>query len=930
MSSDGSSEILRIGLDASGSVTGAKMHSDATKQVARDTEAMGKQVDATEKQLTTNLRANNAARIADKKLALEKEVELARKAKREMEKLGLGGRAEFDEIRKQHLTRVEIARAAYREEVSAVSEAQRAMMASTTAMSGATKAAAVNMNTLRGSLTSFANYAVGTAAPGTAAFVSALGGMALGAGTMVAVLAGLVAVSLALRKLTQDAREAKESAKTLLTEIDRAAKAQEDPLGKAQLMLGGAREQHRLAVEAMIRARTPSTVESASGKVIQTLDPDEAAVARAMKNVNTWRDAITKAENEVTRIQKLQSDARAKDAKTAATEAQQVAEKAERERREYIDTLTSERELVTETMRVQGDYTQGMSKLIDLYKEIDKRVAAGNLTLAERNKLLREQAAITDAMVKSGVVGNGLKFKEGWVGMRGLPGQASPAAGDIAGGSLTPPGARSFWDGVRAEVDDIKKLFDGGRILDNIAGNLATSGINAFMSGFTEMVTEIFNGGEQAKRAAEQYKQMREAVTLSLAGARSNVYGGAATEQYDLLRNSAEYGEIRRGINDTFESRFGNPSGRTRSSAEYQAALAQRNRELEEANKLEAESARIIRENNAFKKQSLADDVEILRLQAAGSDAAAVAMAREVEKKRELFGVTDESIRALIEEKHALQDVIEARQKEIEKARQLADFMGNLLSLEVSNAQAGTQGTRFDADAWKQYQDAVAAQSEFSAARALDDAKKMLDAGVITQELFDRLASALGIQLQNAINGAADAAARAAEAFADAKRSFEDSLTLAGLEQMGDSEGAAALRANIQAREWRKQAEELFTGDELKAYLDRINSWLEGELARLSGGGVGGVTDAALSASGGPRRDVTIQSVTGITETSALRLVDISRSQLGVQQNMSATLMRIERKIRPGAGGGIDFGDINRRLGQDADHENRLNGNVEV
>lgn len=95
------------------------------------------------------------------------------------------------------------------------------------------------MNMLRGSLTSMAGAALGTA-PGVAQLGSALGLMSIGTPLVVGILAGLAAISFAWEKITASARESKKV-------IEDALKAARGPLGELSDKLDAARAEEAAA-----------------------------------------------------------------------------------------------------------------------------------------------------------------------------------------------------------------------------------------------------------------------------------------------------------------------------------------------------------------------------------------------------------------------------------------------------------------------------------------------------------------------------------------------------------------------------------------------------------------------------------------------------------------------------------------------------------
>lgn len=812
-------EILRIGLDASGSVKGAELHASAMNKAASATENAGKKMVASERQTLAEYQRIYVERVKAAQEGAKREVEAAQRASRDKMRYATSV-SEINAVRQHFQERLAIIKGAYQQEVLA---AQQAHLAATQGMrpavaglddvaKSATRARA-GLGSMREPLTTL----VASFLPlnrATLAATSALGVFAAGAGTVIAITAGLAAIGFAWNRLTKEMRDAKERANEAAESIQKAYDARRyGAFNGAAQNLGialGEKERARLALEEAKRGRTITTAQQGTVTVIS-----QAEIARAQKAYDDLSEVVRKGESEITAIRLEEEKKRDNVADTAAAKALELARKME-------DDLSKIAELAAEHWAIINGGGSLDMRDFAMPGQKGKKFEAGT---GVKDPSI---PTATDDAVKA-LQEFAKKVREVW--------GAVPAGGKPVTTPAQTPWEQT-WGGMRGVGAGIAASA-GSQVLQEVIG--------AAQKGLTNLINSIVGLGDASNKTSRELRRSQMDFRM-----RVTEFGSSADPEFHSAEN-----QIRRE--------------QARLTSEAMALFGMNSKEFEELNR---------------------------QISAAAEAHIAAAKAAEAAAKAEA-------------------ELAAAR----EKARQLADFTGNLLGLEAQNAQRA---------GGSEYQTALRASMEFNTAKQLASAKELLDSGTITQELFDRLKDALGVQLKNALEDAEKAAQAAARAVAEAKASFIDTLTLAEFAQMGDEAGSASLRANIQARDWIKQAKELFAGDELESTIKRINTWLEGELARINGGG-SAVPPGILSAPESARVTETVRSVTGITATQANSLLNVSRSQLGVQQSMNLTLSRIERRLNAmSATGGVNLNDINTGLGRFADTDRRLNGDASV
>jgi hypothetical protein len=200
--------------------------------------------------------------------------------------------------------------------------------------------------------------------------------------------------------------------------------------------------------------------------------------------------------------------------------------------------------------------------------------------------------------------------------------------------------------------------------------------------------------------------------------------------------------------------------------------------------------------------------------------------------------------------------------------------------------------------------------------RELAAAQQLVDQGVITQEMFENLAEVLDLELNVALQAAADAAARAAQELAAAQQALEDDIRVRELLVGGQDADAALLRKQIANQAELDAAIEAGFGPKV---IERLRQVGEAELAKLAADlsrPSGGRSRTPQGASATTRAEVV--SVTAIQETTAIGLLNTNRSQLVVQREILAEIRSARR--------GVGLGGFDEALGASAFTQSRLAG----
>jgi hypothetical protein len=343
-----------------------------------------------------------------------------------------------------------------------------------------------------------------------------------------------------------------------------------------------------------------------------------------------------------------------------------------------------------------------------------------------------------------------------------------------------------------------------------------------------------------------------------------------------IRESTAEFADRTREITDAERRRMNiEEEARRLSNAVWEAYKAgtQSARELAEANRAlrEIETARHrnlqrLEEATRIANERLREDLEVRRLVAQGATVEAEAMRQMLEQRREMEDLVrqgaDAATIAMLDLVHALERAAAAERQ----AREFAESLGQSKkdAAEQKKLNAATRRD-FEADLEARQRalagddaGAMAIRMEIQANQELDAARKLFEAGVITEEMFRTLADVL----RGEVTAAVDALTKA---HLDAKRAMEEDLRVRELVATGRQDEADALRLQL------KQAEELQKAIEAgmdQAFIDKLKQVqaLERNPAAPT------VADAVAGASEVER------SVRAISQTQATTNADLQRT----------------------------------------------------
>lgn len=622
-------------------------------------------------------------------------------------------------------------------------------------------------------------------APGVATLSGLLGTWAIGAGPMIAILAGIAAIGIAWKLSTKEIKAAKEEAEKNIKVLEQLQQQKRDAMG-GDIMRG--------IVEAEMRAKR------LEAKINDT--DSSIAVFRREK----WRRDLAELKNIIAtgyeahgKVIKDKTDDNQKtwDAarKKAAREQKQANDEFLKREREFINALLDNRELIRDASFMQT-YVDATRRLFDLYGRIVDKLKDVNVELRERIKLERESLRVVDEIVRTPHVE---------VGGRNIPGEKLPngetAPGEIRGGfmGLGPGGSfkmpyiltpvvvqptttdfkpavkktEEIWAeamrGIQNEfADGFERIFSDGvsgfvgfadQIVDVFRGVAAqiAAGFVANKLGLDQLIKDLeagqgpkwlkYGGGAviggmagyqsgnvgvgvlsgaasgaalggpvgavlgavgglaggllgHAKKAEEARRLMDAAVTEFNTRMRDVIItlGGTDAEKEFAQWRSQVQGFVDEWMK-TFDmkgkidlSKSTDTAGVLAQLEKQRAALAQANqlfnglginpftRQIESldlviqaatatvaaARREEEERQRVLEQD----RQKARQGNDVLRLRAQGMDAEAAALALANERQRELADIKDEQLRALAVERHALEDLIAAREREADAARE--------------------------------------------------------------------------------------------------------------------------------------------------------------------------------------------------------------------------------------------------------------------
>lgn len=420
-------------------------------------------MEAVANRATTSLRKAYSDRVVAAHQAAQQEIAAAQQTMKERLRFATST-AEISAIRKLYRERVDAARTGAQQEIQA---AQQSFLASTKNMAPvagslndvvkAAGRAAPGINSVRSALTAMAASALQTA-PGVAQVSSVLGAMALGAGPMVAILAGIAGVTFAWQKLTAAGKELTKAAEDALAAVAKLDETEASRLAGTQATL----DAKRAAIDDEIAE-------------LRELDPLNKGYAKAQEKINELlkeRDklvrATTRVETAITEFHKKELDQRAKDQQEALDKEQRAFEK-------------HAEEIVRKWQRMQLKLTPF---------EIRERVRLGNagqVGLVGRTPL---DPKVAQAFIAAG-------------------GAAARGAGAGAGGpGNTVPG--------KSLTDMLKSRLDPKQLLTNLASNVLSGGISAAVGILGKFADGLFDFGGKAKAAAAALAEARRQWSVEL------------------------------------------------------------------------------------------------------------------------------------------------------------------------------------------------------------------------------------------------------------------------------------------------------------------------------------------------------------------------------------------------------------------------------
>lgn len=384
---------------------------------------------------------------------------------------------------------------------------------------------------------------------------------------------------------------------------------------------------------------------------------------------------------------------------------------------------------------------------------------------------------------------------------------------------------------------------------------------------FAEGLREI---AEQAERAAEAERARHEALvrrTMEDLEVRALIAQGRHAEAEALRIALEQQRELDEAIDDTVRARLEEIHALedVQRAAEAAAAAAQRLTDfMQDLVLLEADVA--------------GDEVAQVRARIEADNAARLAAAREMLEAGEITEELFERLAAALDERlnKAIAEVLERQ------AQRIADFTRDLEMLEAENAG--------DVEAQ------IRLRHQADADARLDAARRMLEAGEITQEMFDRLEEALGIRLANALAEAAAAADEAAAAHERAVAAIEEDIEIQLLEAQGRTEEAERRRLEIRQRE---QLERLLDQGATERTLEMLQELFDLQWQELAERFAGmDATDERSRAAASRTTGVATQDVLRATETSVLTTNDLLRQSNYWLQEIATYTRRISESAQ--------------------------------
>lgn len=772
---------------------------------------------------------------------------------------------------------------------------------------------------------------------GLGMMVGMLGSMALGAGVMVAALAGLAALAFAWQQITKDAREAKEASEEALAFsaklMEERRKGLTGDITRSEVEV---RERMEQVAAQIRRMSTPAQTTEGMSVVVDVQKLRE--LQREYEELFLQLDNL---ERKRTRVVKEEAERQAEERKRAAEEAARIEEerlrkleegqrKAEQRAREERDAITALAQAGA-TLAQSGAYRlEGLLALVSAQEKLNGLLVSGKQNEVELARTTKELADVEKALFAERNRQNQASLAATLRGPAGTP-RLGRNPGTVLAGNI--PTADEERAALEASIQARQSAEVMGQIWDE-----AIRGIQqAFAKGFSD----IFQNGLQG------FRGMADAVVNVFRNVAAQIAAAITTRAIGLDKLLADVKSSGAG------AITGTAGGGLLAFAGGMALAATAFMNMGEAAEAAAERAR---EAARLQRQAAEDwDRAIASFGGAGGSPlegeflSLLRTWRDNNKSSFGFGMDPDAIVELVrglESRIAAGDPVAVPRgwKELlelvnaytEALKRSAEATAAAAEEEIRKAEANREAAAAAAEAARRSREAALAEGRrqyalsFATRRAqmespeayararyeeeLDGYRQLLAAGTLTREMFDEIAGILSDELNVALQDLADAAKAAADAATEAARQqmidsyeLERQANIRNARAGGNDPLADVLefwadwdawfnRISTQGRQlgWSdaKINEELNKAIEAanEAYRRRFGVDPGTLPTYAPGGGAGEVADA-LRASG---RDEVVRNITGITETSALRLIDVSFSQLSV-------LQQIENNTRGGS-----------------------------
>ncbi len=695
-------------------------------------------------------------------------------------------------------------------------------------VTGASGRAAVSMTRVREGMTTILASSL-HAVPGVTQLSSAIGAMSLGTGVMIGVLAGAAALSFAWKGLTRHASELK-------AEVDKAREAI-DNMNRSENEINI--ERINKLGEMIDKNREKSTGwRNTAGQVLGAM-PGPLGTLGSLFSRQAGT-AATDAAADMKRVQKVEDDMaanRSKNLKKQADDIRAAADAARRARAQEIEDIVKAAEF--ETMRADA-----VRDAIRIEHEITDALNRGNLSRERQIELLGQQAKLIK-VINDAQAANAIWWRGAFGQFNVTPNLAGPSVtGNGPGGlrtvrsagGLTEDTTWYLWKkGLKESSKEttgffsnimkgLKETFNPSQFLTGLITGGASSVLSLATKGISSLVDSIFDFSGKAAAAAAAQKAYSKELDRAIASFGMSDSQRAQQDAVDRIRQRLE----------GFEEHFNQVSG------------------FDDLDTIEEFLARM-------------------------GELAATSFANGGRNAEEWQKLMEYARRELERYNKTLEEAAQAAAKAAEEERRInaqkrTDFLANL-----QEREAALSGN--DAEALRVRKMAQNAQE-------LAAAQELLEKGVITEDLFKRLADVLGGELEKALKDTAAAAQAAAEAAAKQARTWETQLLDWESEMFKTPEAALGAFDAKMLDMWNEWAK----GGASKEMLDRFNKyWLFKRDELLHSFDKSVMEEDARR--GLSSRDDVVASVSAISESTGLRLV-------GIQFESKGLLAAIEQNTR--------------------------------